>query len=85
MGDALETRTQRLRDHFRRPYRAVHNQPNRHGQLHRRSDSLQAWTTSNYTFTPAANNAFMRDVGARHDPTLTDLALNEAVSFRSSR
>jgi carboxymethylenebutenolidase len=26
-------------------------------------------------------HAFMRDVGARHDPQLTDLALNEAVSF----
>ena len=26
-------------------------------------------------------HAFMRDVGARHDPALTDLALNEAVSF----
>ena len=30
-------------------------------------------------------HAFMRDVGARHDPTLTDLALTEAVSFLSSR
>ena len=30
-------------------------------------------------------HAFMRDVGARHDPTLTDLALNEAVSFLSRR
>ena len=30
-------------------------------------------------------HAFMRDVGARHDPMLTDLALNEAVSFLSSR
>jgi carboxymethylenebutenolidase len=26
-------------------------------------------------------HAFMRDVGARHDPVLTDLALDEAVSF----
>jgi carboxymethylenebutenolidase len=26
-------------------------------------------------------HAFMRDVGARHDPQLTDLALTEAVSF----
>jgi len=26
-------------------------------------------------------HAFMRDVGARHDPTLTDLALIEAVAF----
>jgi carboxymethylenebutenolidase len=26
-------------------------------------------------------HAFMRDVGARHDPALTDLALTEAVSF----
>jgi carboxymethylenebutenolidase len=26
-------------------------------------------------------HAFMRDVGARHDPVLTDLALTEAVSF----
>jgi carboxymethylenebutenolidase len=30
-------------------------------------------------------HAFMRDVGPRHDPMLTDLALNEAVSFFSSR
>jgi carboxymethylenebutenolidase len=30
-------------------------------------------------------HAFMRDIGARHDPTLTDLALNEAVSFLRRR
>jgi carboxymethylenebutenolidase len=30
-------------------------------------------------------HAFMRDVGARHDPVLTDLALTEAVSFLSGR
>jgi carboxymethylenebutenolidase len=30
-------------------------------------------------------HAFMRDVGARHDPVLTDLALTEAVSFLRSR
>ena len=30
-------------------------------------------------------HAFMRDVGPRHDPALTDLALNEAVSFLGSR
>ena len=30
-------------------------------------------------------HAFMRDVGARHDPMLTDLALTEAVSFLSNR
>jgi carboxymethylenebutenolidase len=30
-------------------------------------------------------HAFMRDVGARHDPMLTDLALTEAVSFLSRR
>ena len=30
-------------------------------------------------------HAFMRDVGARHDPVLTDLALTEAVSFLTSR
>ena len=30
-------------------------------------------------------HAFMRDVGARHDPVLTDLALTEAVSFFSGR
>ena len=30
-------------------------------------------------------HAFMRDVGARHDPTLTDLALDEAVSFLHGR
>ena len=30
-------------------------------------------------------HAFMRDVGARHDPALTDLALNEAVSFLRRR
>ncbi len=32
-----------------------------------------------------AEHAFMRDVGARHDPALTDLALLEAVSFFSGR
>jgi len=30
-------------------------------------------------------HAFMRDVGARHDPVLTDLALDEAVSFLTRR
>ena len=30
-------------------------------------------------------HAFMRDVGARHDPELTDLALAEAVSFLTDR
>ena len=30
-------------------------------------------------------HAFMRDVGARHDPALTDLALTEAISFLSTR
>jgi carboxymethylenebutenolidase len=30
-------------------------------------------------------HAFMRDVGARHDPVLTDLALTEAVSFLHGR
>jgi len=30
-------------------------------------------------------HAFMRDVGARHDPALTDLALTEAVSFLRDR
>jgi carboxymethylenebutenolidase len=30
-------------------------------------------------------HAFMRDVGARHDPVLTDLALTEAVSFLTHR
>jgi carboxymethylenebutenolidase len=30
-------------------------------------------------------HAFMRDVGARHDPVLTDLALDEAVSFLARR
>ncbi len=30
-------------------------------------------------------HAFMRDVGARHDPVLTDLALTEAVSFFQGR
>jgi carboxymethylenebutenolidase len=30
-------------------------------------------------------HAFMRDVGARYDPVLTDLALTEAVSFLSGR
>jgi carboxymethylenebutenolidase len=30
-------------------------------------------------------HAFMRDVGARHDPVLTDLALSAAVSFLTSR
>jgi carboxymethylenebutenolidase len=30
-------------------------------------------------------HAFMRDVGARHDPVLTDLALTEAISFLTNR
>ncbi len=30
-------------------------------------------------------HAFMRDVGARHDPVLTDLAVAEAVSFLTGR
>jgi carboxymethylenebutenolidase len=30
-------------------------------------------------------HAFMRDIGARHDPELTDLALAEAVSFLRNR
>lgn len=30
-------------------------------------------------------HAFMRDIGARHDPALTDLALAEAVSFFHGR
>jgi carboxymethylenebutenolidase len=30
-------------------------------------------------------HAFMRDVGARHDPVLTDLAITEAVSFLTGR
>jgi carboxymethylenebutenolidase len=30
-------------------------------------------------------HAFMRDVGARHDPALTDLAIAEAVSFLTGR
>jgi carboxymethylenebutenolidase len=30
-------------------------------------------------------HAFMRDVGARHDPVLTDLAITEAVSFLTAR
>jgi carboxymethylenebutenolidase len=30
-------------------------------------------------------HAFMRDVGARHDPVLSDLALTEAVSFLTGR
>ena len=30
-------------------------------------------------------HAFMRDIGARHDPVLTDLALIEAVSFLTGR
>jgi carboxymethylenebutenolidase len=30
-------------------------------------------------------HAFMRDVGPRHDPVLTDLALAEATSFLSGR
>jgi carboxymethylenebutenolidase len=30
-------------------------------------------------------HAFMRDVGPRHDPVLTDLALNDAISFLSAR
>jgi len=30
-------------------------------------------------------HAFMRDVGARHDPVLTDLALSDALSFLTGR
>jgi len=30
-------------------------------------------------------HAFMRDIGARHDPMLTDLALTEAISFLTNR
>jgi carboxymethylenebutenolidase len=30
-------------------------------------------------------HAFMRDVGARHDPAVTDLALTEAISFLTGR
>jgi carboxymethylenebutenolidase len=30
-------------------------------------------------------HAFMRDVGARFDPELTDLAVTEAVSFLTAR
>ena len=30
-------------------------------------------------------HAFMRDIGARHDPVLTDLALGEALSFLTGR
>ena len=30
-------------------------------------------------------HAFMRDVGPRHDPELTDLAITEAISFLSAR
>jgi carboxymethylenebutenolidase len=30
-------------------------------------------------------HAFMRDIGARHDPVLTDLALSEAVTFLQER
>jgi len=30
-------------------------------------------------------HAFMRDIGPRHDPVLTDLALTEAVSFLAAR
>lgn len=30
-------------------------------------------------------HAFMRDIGPRHDPVLTDLAITEAVSFFASR
>ena len=30
-------------------------------------------------------HAFMRDVGLRHDPLLTDLSLTEAVTFLTGR
>jgi carboxymethylenebutenolidase len=30
-------------------------------------------------------HAFMRDVGVRHDPVLTDLAITEAVAFLRGR
>ncbi|MET0520801.1 MAG: dienelactone hydrolase family protein [Jiangellaceae bacterium] len=33
----------------------------------------------------SGEHAFMRDVGARHDPALTDLAIIEAVSFLNGR
>jgi len=31
------------------------------------------------------DHAFMRDIGARHDPDITDAALAEAVSFLTRR
>ena len=30
-------------------------------------------------------HAFMRDVGPRHDPVLTELSLTEAISFLTAR
>ena len=42
-------------------------------------------TTSNCTSTRGGEHAFMRDVGPRYDPELTDHALNEAVSFLTGR
>jgi carboxymethylenebutenolidase len=30
-------------------------------------------------------HAFMRDIGPRHDPVLTDLSLAEAISFLTGR
>lgn len=33
----------------------------------------------------SGEHAFMRDIGPRHDPVLTDLSLNEAISFLTAR
>ena len=44
-----------------------------------------AWTDLELHVYAGGEHAFMRDVGARHDPVLTDLALTEAVSFFQGR
>ena len=44
-----------------------------------------AWSPVDGHVYAGGEHAFMRDVGARHDPVLTDLALDEAVSFLSGR
>ncbi len=49
--------------------------PDRVGAVRRRPDDLELHVYA------GGEHAFMRDVGARHDPVLTDLALTEAVSF----
>ena len=63
-----------------RPARARRGaRPDRVGALLRRSGGRELHVYR------GGEHAFMRDVGARHDPVLTDLAITEAVSFLTAR